>query len=149
MLFSTVSGLSQDFSGIVGKTYYNKSDLPELKGYKSQGWGVIQQDYVIHSLKGGNSRLIIFARLVKDEFATKYLVHDYLVEPNETDDKFIVFQRCRKDGRYDDKIIAKVVSGDKEYFDEIIKAWQVNMDKLKIESIPIEKIDCENLAWGL
>ncbi|WP_422359840.1 hypothetical protein [Reichenbachiella sp.] len=132
-------------------TNYNARELPpELTDYNKIGGGIIQKDYGIHQFRKENIQLLLLEQITNDgqNNITNYIL-DYLeIEMNNSDD-YIAYQLCRYEGWTNDLIVAKVMREDKEYFNTVFQAWQINMKTLKFEKIEVDKIDCMNEGWGI
>ena len=139
---------------LFGKMYRDITDIPELNGWTSLGGAVIGLSRnddrsfrfgISLFFDDNNDRVLFFNEFVQDRRRILDTLHIGKLNDNE----ILTFALCRLNAERDCEIIAVAIREDKEFYDNIVRAWRANTDTGRFEKIDIEGVDCQNEGWGV
>ena len=139
-----------DLQQFFGMKYKDDSDLEPLK---RNGGGTLYDNkfegtYGILDCSYQGFRILFLERLLDDSTYHAEILDGIAVKVAE--DEFISIQLCQKEGTKDMEIIAlSKLENEKEYYDQIKKAWRANRQTGKIEEISPSNIKCMNEGYGI
>jgi hypothetical protein len=120
-------------------------DLSELSSNLEYGscYMLDGHKYGLAVVRRGNVTMIWFERfLYRDSLKAHFEVIDVLTLPQIKKNQILVFGKCFYKGneRYDRKIVAIGEDSGTSNVDRIIRAWHVNFNTQRFESIPVENL---------
>jgi hypothetical protein len=128
--------------------YHNIDELKEFKGFKDIQGSLLEPistigGYGVSVYAKGNYNIVALEWCISGE-KVKYKLLDTLHIGHIKSNQAIIFTTCRLNKKTDDKIVALVKTEDKEYFKKVFKAWRVNIQTNRFETIAVKKVDCLN-----
>ena len=116
------------------------------------GGPVIGYKYGISQFTNGKNTMIVFEEIVgvPNNPQPKYKILDTLLINALNKDEQIAICTCRMNKNHDSEIIAIVkYDTDKEYYDNVIKAWRADTKtEILIPISNLKNIDCINEGFG-
>ena len=105
---------------------------------------------VLESVDGTPLSILVLRSLKKNaQEAPKWQVTDVVDYPDVLSDHFFVMTTCRIGGKYNDKILAVVKSGNAKWWQATSWAGVVDISTGKFNKLSPADIECENEGWGL
>ena len=142
-----------DFRHLIGNTFKVSTDPDSLNNYQYTGGSVItpldvKNMVVITEYRLNQNVLVTFSRMNNTDEEI-FTIEDVLHIRNlKTGWKF-KSGLCRRDLAEDPSILAIVNPEEKEYSDNVKKAWRFTWQTLKLEEIPVKGVDCLNEGFDL
>jgi hypothetical protein len=156
---SNIGNKENPFFGLIFR--YIELDIPYFKMYKTGVWsgggGIFRSgiEYSIDVANNGNKNVIILSKNIKTNRGYLYysildtINIDLKISENKDYNIGIACSLCKIDNINRPDIIAIFIYEDKAYFDRILKAWHINIEKGIIEKYEdIKNIKCENEGYG-
>jgi hypothetical protein len=135
------------FKSLIGQKFTKTSELKLLKGYTFRQGDVISEvndpdQTTVDIYQKGTTAIVFFSTMMHgDSF---YQVYDVLEVKDVLKGWEMKTATCRDNGNPDVTIVALVKSTDEEVAAAVKRAWRYNRDKIRLEKISVQHIDCIN-----
>lgn len=108
-----------------------------------------EANYAVDIVAKGKFNVMILDTCIKNGNSVKFIILDTVNIGSIPSAQSIVTSGRRLRKRNNNNIIAIVKLGDKEYTNNVFRAWKINRPKHKIERISVKGLDCLNEGYGL
>lgn len=129
-----------------------KTIPPYLDGWQEEGGAcLLNCDYNLGVLIKGSQRLFYLGKKSAQSTATdpRWRVLDTMPYPELPAGYELIYSDCEYQGKPDPSLIALVKTADAEWLDQVRFVYQANIAKGGFETLSIEGVRCQNIAWGL
>jgi hypothetical protein len=155
-LFAVSFGCSSDKSKyweIIGNEYQDINEFEEFNDLKDVGGALVQggdhSGYTINHCQRNDLHVLILERVKNlPDGKTRYTAIDIFEVNGVGQGNRFEFVTCRLNGKVDSRIFAICEYEDTEFLTKIVKAWNVNIEKGKIEEMAVTGVDCVNISYG-
>ena len=142
-----------DFRHLIGQTFKVGADPDSLNNYQYTGGSVItplenRNMVIITEYRLNQNILITFSRMNNTDeeiFTIEDVLHIKDLQPGWEFKSGL----CRQDQAEDASILAIVNPEQKEYSNDVKKAWRFTWQTMKLEEIPAKGVDCLNEGFDL
>ncbi|CAN5605041.1 hypothetical protein BH10BAC4_BH10BAC4_07680 [soil metagenome] len=134
---------SPSLKSIIGKTCKNENEFPELKGFTALG-GTLLTDVndpepkLVSLFSKGTTIVVLFEALVTEN---QFSIIDVIEIKNIQRNQELKVGECR-DGLSENPKILALTERSKEDRWKAVKAWYINVDKIRIEEFPPKNVTC-------
>jgi hypothetical protein len=131
-------------SRIIGKTYSDARELGVTEGKTSEL--IPNSDYCVHWVTFDSTNVVLLCKVdrSKNKNNPEYIISDCLILPKMNDSLDFAIRGCNQNTNEGKYIIAILHHNEENINKNIMKAWDANTTKGKIEEISPEGIECEN-----
>ena len=142
-IFAQGAFADKGFKSMIGKVYRDQQELTELSGYTSRGGTLLSDINAIDKLTGswfskGTTFVALFEKVNDDNMR---LILDVLVIKNCKANQELKIGECRDGDKENAGIVALTNTVTTERV-KALKAWNFNLDKVKIEAFSATNVSC-------
>ena len=135
---------------LIGKVYTDSRNLTALKGWEFMEGGLANslddpERIMSEVFKKGTTYVVLFS-IMEDTASGKFKVMEVVEITGVLKGWTVRGSFCRQNEQENNYIIAWGKENTGQYMKLIKKAWKFDLDRRRINAIPVKGIDCENIG---
>ncbi len=140
-----------EFKKIINTRFSDESNISALKGYQFHEGTLLNslddpERFFLNVYAKGTTRVILFTVLI-DTAKFVYEIVDVIQLKNISEQLEFKSVTCRQNKEENSEILALVKPAEKQYFNDIKKAWICDKNKRSFRAIALKGIDCLNEGY--